>query len=1216
MKEAPALATLSVESLISEVTDEFMDRLDRGERPEIEEYALRHPQIAAVLRQVLPALQVLRASPQDPAAPSASPASGQPTPGCLGDYRILGEVGRGGMGVVYEAEQISLARRVALKVLPFAAALDAKQLQRFKNEAQAAAQLHHQNIVPVYGVGCERSVHYYAMQFIDGQTLAALIHELRQSAGLQAADQAAAPSPALSLASELATGRWAPARRSPARGEELTGPWTPSPDAPGAPPGETATSPAAAISTEQSTRKPAFFRTVANLGVQAAEALEHAHGQGVMHRDIKPANLLVDLRGNLWITDFGLAHCQSQAGLTMTGDLVGTLRYMSPEQALAQRVVIDHRTDIYSLGVTLYELLTLEPVFDGQDRQELLRQIAFEEPRPPRRLNKAIPPELETITLKAMEKNPAERYATAEELARDLQRFLQDEPIRARRPSLWQKLRRWTRRHKPVVVTAAVAAVLGLVVAVAALALSNQRVTREQEQTEKALHAETAAKTDLAGALARERHTSYFHCIWQADFEWWANDAGRADQILDECPAEYRQWEWRYLKRLCHAEILDLRGHTGEVYAVAFSPDGRLLASAGKDQTIKIWDLATDQEVRTLPGRGDLVSSVAFSPDGRLLASANGYGEDFRPADVRIWEVTTGQEVCTCRGHASAVAGVSFSPDGLRLASAGWDGCVRVWDVLTGLEVRALKHPDAVKCVAFSPDGNRLVSGGHDRVVRIWDVTTGQAVLTLSGHESDVLGVAFSPDGKRLVSGGWDQTVRVWDAVTGRQVHTLRGHSAMVWGVAFSPDGQRSASGGGDGAVKMWEMGKAQELFTLRKHSRDVCGVAFSPGGRYLASASWDHTVKVWDLRTSQHSHSSFLSGIGQPKAAFSSDSRHFAVASPVPASWRMLGSARVTDLQTGRITLTLSGCLGGCNTVAFSPDDRRLATDWDTAVKLWDAQTGQELFTLTGHTGPVTCVAFSRDGQHLASASADQTVKVWDAPTGQRGEAPSLRLTLVGHAAAVTSVAFCADGRYLASASKDQTVKVWEVSSGREVHTLAGHGGPVSEVAFSPQGQRLASASDDQTVRIWDGASGQEIHTLAAHTDRVTGVAFSPDGQRLASCSVDGCVRVWDAATGQEALTFRHPLTSASCVAFSPDGQRLLAGGLLLNGRSYLNGGFGFVVWETAEPKLEDPATRAAALTPDAQNGWYLRGCAHSPPPRAREGGRGLYPCPGAGAE
>jgi serine/threonine protein kinase/Flp pilus assembly protein TadD len=376
--------------------------------------------------------------------------------GPLGDFRIVRQVGRGGMGVVYEAIQTSLGRRVALKVLPFAAALDATHLQRFKNEAQAAAHLHHPNIVPVHAVGCERGVHYYAMQFIDGQTLAEVIGELRRLAGLDSEDPGGPHEPASGDARFSCSYLPAPALAPVSVGDRESA----------LPAADTVRQPAAALSTAHATGDPVFFRTVANLAAQAAEALEHAHSLGVVHRDIKPANLLIDGKRNLWVTDFGLAQVQTDTRLTLTGDLVGTLRYMSPEQALAQPSGVSHRTDLYSLGATLYELLTLEPAFPGRDRQALLREIAFEEPRPPRRLNKAVPVELETIVLKAMAKNPAERYASARELADDLERFLKDEPIRARRPTLRQRARRWARRHQTVMWSAAV----GFLVALAMLA--------------------------------------------------------------------------------------------------------------------------------------------------------------------------------------------------------------------------------------------------------------------------------------------------------------------------------------------------------------------------------------------------------------------------------------------------------------------------------------------------------------------------------------------------------------------------------------------------------------------------------------------------------------------------------------------------------------------------------------------------------------------------
>jgi serine/threonine protein kinase len=432
-------------ALIEEITNKCL----AGKRVDWSAYLEAHAPYAAKLRDLLPAMQAL-ADLGRPALPSDALPIIPPdcVRGVLGDFRILREIGRGGMGVVYEAEQISLDRRVALKLLPFAGALDAKQLQRFKNEAQTAAHLHHENIVPVYAVGCERGVHYYAMQFVDGQNLATLIQELRRLAGLATSEQPQQSSTAGELAGELASGRWAQGR-TPSAELPPTDPYQLT--AEGAKTLAAETVPQAAGCTERSVRDPAYFRTMAQLGIQAANGLEHAHELGIVHRDIKPGNLMLDARGHLWMTDFGLARCQNLAELTLTGDLVGTLRYMSPEQALAKRGLVDQRTDIYSLGVTLYELLTLEPAFPGTDRQEFLRQIAFEEPSRPRGRNKAIPADLETIVLKAMEKNPADRYGTAQELADDLERFLKDEPIRARRATLVQRLRKWSRRHKVVV---------------------------------------------------------------------------------------------------------------------------------------------------------------------------------------------------------------------------------------------------------------------------------------------------------------------------------------------------------------------------------------------------------------------------------------------------------------------------------------------------------------------------------------------------------------------------------------------------------------------------------------------------------------------------------------------------------------------------------------------------------------------------------------------
>jgi serine/threonine protein kinase len=378
-----------LEALVARVVDDFEDRRARGEAPDPEEYAARHPHAADEIRGVLGMLAL--AAPQ---------LTGTPGPrGALGDFQIVREVGRGGMGVVYEAEQISLGRRVALKVLPFAAALDPRQLQRFKNEARAAASLRHEHIVAIHAVGCERGIHFIAMEFIDGPTLARVICDVHPPAGAEAGP-------------DEATGDSQPASGG----------------------GDPLTPPVAGLSTEGGKRGREFHRAAARLIAEAAAALEYAHSMGVVHRDVKPGNLLLDAAGKLWVTDFGLARFDAGTSLTATGDLVGTLRYMAPEQALAKHGLVDHRADVYALGATLYELLTGRPAVDGADRQEILRKIAFEEPAAPRKLDRGIPADLETVVLKALAKEPAERYATAQELADDLRRFLADEPIRARPP--------------------------------------------------------------------------------------------------------------------------------------------------------------------------------------------------------------------------------------------------------------------------------------------------------------------------------------------------------------------------------------------------------------------------------------------------------------------------------------------------------------------------------------------------------------------------------------------------------------------------------------------------------------------------------------------------------------------------------------------------------------------------------------------------------------
>jgi WD40 repeat protein/serine/threonine protein kinase len=1037
-------------------------------------------------------------TPPGSSGPNADPAALDPSlerlpfGKQLGRFQLRRELGHGGCGIVYLAWDPLLDREVALKIPRPELLAVPEQRRRFLREGKIAAGFDHPNLVRVYEAGEIGPWCFLVSAYCAGGTLADWLRSRQGSIPSQ---------------------------------------------------------------------------TAARVAAVLAEAVDYIHQRGVLHRDIKPSNVLLqtaaadgqpehhapgtasvcDLQAAIpMLTDFGLARLAESQHETKSGELLGTPAYMAPEQAEGRHADVGPATDVYTLGVILYEMLTGRAPFRGETNVDTLRRIASEDPVEPRRLRASVPQDLQTICLKCLRKEPQQRYRAAGELADDLRRFLPCEPIHARPLSVWGRSRAWVRRRPAAAGMLGVSALalLGLLAGAVWHAIEMATKNTELERINAELVATAERERKQAELLRRRLYATRFK---QALRAW---ERGESGQTIEELPAlrpklakdDLRGFEWYYLKGLCHPLHALWRGPQASVGSLAVSADGLTIASASGDHAIRIWDVGTGQVRWSVSGPRAPASFVALSPDGGTVAS--GWHEE---SEIRVWDIATGKEraqfavpfkpncaLFTPEGkqliiggpgfglwdvntakpagdfveQPSSVLNLAITPDLRTVATGNDDGTVRLWDVSSRREVVLRGHRGFVWCVALSPNGRTLASGSWDKTVKLWDVATGTLKATLE-HRYEVFSVTFSSDGRTLASSaapheGWSPVsvgeVKLWDVATGQPLPCAFDRiPGKARSLAFVPGSRLLALGCADKTIKLLDTGPEPKRESLPGHApKETWAVAFSPDSRSLASGGDDHLVKLWDaktggLRATLEGHGSLVTAL-----AYSTDGRTLASAS-------FDKKVKLWDADTGQLRKTLIGPENRLRCVAFSPDGRHVAAgDYKGAIHLWNAGTGQALAPLSANA-MVRGVAFSPDGKTLASASKDGKVRFWDTSTWQ------LRKTL-DDTDEVACLAFAPDGKTLVGGNHVGVVRLWDVATGHERTALRGHIKEIYALAFSLDGRTIASAGDDKTVRLWQAATGEELLILEGHTTRVNAVAFAPNGSTMASAGHDGSIRLWRA--------------------------------------------------------------------------------------------------------
>jgi len=998
------------------------------------------------------------------------------------------------MGVIYKARQKSLGRIVAVKMLLFGGESGKDLAQRFRAEAAAAASLQHPNIVAIHEVGAHEGQPFFVMDFIEGQSLARL-------------------------------------------------------------------------SAECEVRNAEWLRRAGRYARIVAEAIHYAHERGILHRDLKPSNVLIDPFDQPRVTDFGLAkRLHHDSELTLSGQVLGSPNYMPPEQAAARRGLVGRRSDVYSLGAILYHLLTGRAPFVGETLTDTLQEVLNTEAVSPRLLNPSVPPDLETLCLKCLEKEPARRYQTAQALGEDLDRFLKAEPIRARRIGPAARLWRWCRR-KPLVASLGVATLLLLLAVTIGSPIAIYHINHERQRAERGelearqkgyasdmnLVQQELAQNNLGRAQELlNRHRPAANPLRSSRREEAHSSTGDSQSLLTSAATDLRGWEWRYLWRQCQGEERFILGeHTNGATAVGMLVDGKTVFSAGRDKSVRLWDLESRRQIGLLPHEEEVFGAAA-SPDGRWLATASAKEAQGRP--VLLWDLATREIAATLTTNFWLRPGsITFSPDSKWLAFATMFGGVRLWDVKARSEITnlpAFNSSGTAIGLAFSPDSGTLVYNEDEHgAILLWDIAR-RSLDRLVGHHDLVRALTFSPDGRSLASGSEDRTARLWDLTERREALQLTNHNGGITRLAFSPDGRilaMSVGGGAGQVIRLVDAKTGSQTAELRGHRKSISSLAFAPDGQTLLSASDDGTIRVWDLLPrakekvthvfAQNSINTDWRTYG-PALCLSPDGRHLLTVY-TDQTFSLWDTLRLSEGERHPLPLT--------NTLfaAVAPGGRVAAfSSRSGEVMLWNQETGQRQFFAQHHTNRFHRLVFSLDGRHLAAAdnpkpftqmaaeNVRSTVRVWDVNARKETHVFSTDGGLP------ISLTFSADARAVMAGLWKGPVELWQLEGPSEAATFRGHP-QAGGVALLPDGKTLISAGHD--IRFWDVRTRRETNKLTPRTGAYR-LALSPDGRRFATAAGDGSISIWDVTSDEEVATLEGHKEEVMQLAFTPDGNCLVS--------------------------------------------------------------------------